>query len=102
MSLLKLKFVKKATKKRKRVGRGNSAGQGGECGRGHKGQRSRSGFKNRFAFAGGQNPLYRRIPKKRGFNNKFKVYYVPINISYLNDNFIEGELVDLDILVKKI
>ena len=52
-----------STSNRKRVGRGNASGYGGECGRGHKGQKSRSGFSRKRGFEGGQNPLYRRIPK---------------------------------------
>ena len=58
-----IKAAKGATKNRKRVGRGNASGFGGECGRGHKGQKSRSGFSRKPGFEGGQNPLYKRIPK---------------------------------------
>ena len=73
-----------STKKRKRVGRGNASGYGGECGRGHKGQKSRSGFSRKRGFEGGQNPLYKRIPKKRGFTNIFKKHYQIINLENLN------------------
>ena len=73
-----------STKTRKRVGRGNASGFGGECGRGHKGQKSRSGFSRKRGFEGGQNPLYRRIPKKRGFTNIFKTKYTIINLENLN------------------
>ena len=73
-----------STKNRKRVGRGNASGFGGECGRGHKGQKSRSGFSRKRGFEGGQNPLYKRIPKKRGFTNIFKTKYTIINLENLN------------------
>ncbi|MEK9726536.1 MAG: 50S ribosomal protein L15 [Candidatus Margulisiibacteriota bacterium] len=72
-----------STKNRKRVGRGNASGYGGECGRGHKGQKSRSGFSRKRGFEGGQNPLYKRIPKKRGFTNIFKIKYKIINLENL-------------------
>ena len=79
-----------STKNRKRVGRGNASGYGGECGRGHKGQKSRSGYSRKRGFEGGQNPLYKRIPKKRGFFNRFKTKYIIINIENLNvDRFSE-------------
>ena len=53
-----------ATRKRKRVGRGENSGLGKTCGRGHKGQKSRSGGSLRPGFEGGQMPLQRRLPKK--------------------------------------
>ena len=57
------------TKNRKstRVGRGIAAGKGKTAGRGTKGQNSRAGSKKMPGFEGGQNPLYKRIPKLRGF-----------------------------------
>ena len=79
-----LKPFENSTKSRKRVGRGNASGYGGECGRGHKGQKSRSGFSRKRGFEGGQNPLYKRIPKKRGFTNLFKTKYQIINIENIN------------------
>lgn len=55
------------TKKSNRVGRGIAAGQGKTAGRGTKGQNSRAGSGKKPGFEGGQNPLYKRIPKLRGF-----------------------------------
>lgn len=49
--------------RKKRKGRGISAGQGASCGFGMRGQKSRSGRPTRPGFEGGQNPLYRRLPK---------------------------------------
>jgi len=57
------------TKSSVRPGRGISAGRGKTAGRGTKGQNSRSGGKRRPGFEGGQNPIFRRIPKKRGFRS---------------------------------
>ena len=86
ISLNTLQPYPNSTKTRKRVGRGNASGYGGECGRGHKGQKSRSGFSRKRGFEGGQNPLYKRIPKKRGFTNIFKTKYRIINVGNLNLN----------------
>ena len=57
----------KRNRSRNRVGRGIAAGQGKTAGRGTKGQNARAGSKKRAGFEGGQNPLYKRIPKLRGF-----------------------------------
>lgn len=70
-------------KKRKRVGRGISAGQGKTAGRGTKGQGARSGGGKGVYFEGGQLPLARRLPYKRGFTNTRKVYYKPLNLRTL-------------------
>lgn len=74
---------------RKRVGRGNGSGHGTYSGRGLKGQKSRSGPGPRTAFEGGQSPLTRKLHVLRGFNNKWKVYYQPVNLSAL-DRFSDG------------
>lgn len=74
---------KGATHAKKRVGRGNSSGHGTYSGKGLKGQKSRSGGKIRQGFEGGQLPLIRRMHVLRGFNNKWKVYYQPVNVSAL-------------------
>ncbi len=69
--------------KKKRVGRGNSSGHGTYSGRGIKGQQSRSGRDLRIGFEGGQNPLIRALSRKKGFTNRFRVEYEPINVSAL-------------------
>jgi large subunit ribosomal protein L15 len=75
-----------ARKKKKRVGRGTSSGHGKTSGRGNKGQNSRQGGGVRPGFEGGQTPLYRRLPKEKGFKNLlFKTHYATINIGELND-----------------
>ena len=69
---------------RKRVGRGNGSGYGTYCGRGVKGQKTRAGFKMRPGFEGGQLPLIKRLPQKRGFVNIFRTTYSIVNIDALN------------------
>ena len=79
-----------AKKKRKRVGRGIAAGQGKTAGRGTKGQGARSGGGKGIYFEGGQLPLARRLPYKRGFTNTRKVYYKPVNLNRLAEIDFEG------------
>ncbi len=67
-------------KNRKRVGRGNGSGHGTFCGRGIKGQKSRSGVQIQRGFEGGQLPIIKRLPRKRGFHNLFRVEYSPVNV----------------------
>ena len=71
-------------KKRKQVGRGNSSGHGTYSGRGCKGQKSRSGYKMIRGFEGGQLPLIKRLPRKRGFTNIFRIEYSTVGINKLN------------------
>jgi len=101
MANMQFKPAKGSVKDRKRRGRGNASGLGGESGRGHKGQKSRSGYSSRPGFEGGQTPLYRKMPKKKGMNNIFKIYYFPVNVSYLNDNFNDGDTVNHAVLFEK-
>ena len=75
--------------KKRRVGRGIAAGQGKTAGRGTKGQKARAGGSIPARFEGGQTPLHVRIPKLRGFKNKFKVEYEIVNLGAI------GHLVEL-------
>ncbi|TET26324.1 MAG: 50S ribosomal protein L15 [Dehalococcoidia bacterium] len=70
-------------KSRKRVGRGDGSGHGTYSGRGCKGQKSRAGYKMRPGFEGGQLPLIKRLPQKRGFTNIFRTEYSTVNIGKL-------------------
>lgn len=76
-----------STQKRKRVGRGTGSGKGKTSTRGTKGQNARSGGGKGPAFEGGQLPLIKRLPKLRGFNNRFKVYYTAVNLDTLEEVF---------------
>jgi large subunit ribosomal protein L15 len=87
MKLHDLRPAEGSTKKRKRVGRGTGSGKGKTSTRGTKGQNSRTGGGVRLTFEGGQLPLVKRLPKLRGFNNRFKVEYVAINLDTLERVF---------------
>ena len=78
---------KGARRRRKRVGRGDAAGGGSYAGRGMKGQKSRSGWRLRPGFEGGQLPLIKGLPMKRGFNNRYKTYYALVNLDTLHERF---------------
>jgi large subunit ribosomal protein L15 len=92
-----LRPVPGSTHKKKRVGRGNASGDGTTAGRGQKGQRSRSGRDLRIGFEGGQIQLTRALSRLRGFNNKFRVEYEPINVSALS-RFDAGSSVNVEVL----
>jgi large subunit ribosomal protein L15 len=85
-----LQPAKGAKKERKRVGRGTGTGQGTYAGRGRKGQRARSGGTKAPYFEGGQLPLVRRLPHKRGFVNIFRVEYAEVNVDRLEQAFDTG------------
>ncbi len=89
MKLHELRPPAGARKRRKRVGRGSAAGQGTYAGRGRKGQGARSGGGKGPYFEGGQLPLVRRLPFKRGFTNIWRVEYAPVNLKRL-DGFESG------------
>ena len=88
-----------ATHSKKRVGRGNSSGQGTYAGKGLKGQKSRSGKKKAYdAFEGGQFPLSRKFHSLRGFNNKWRVPFQPVNLAVL-ERFDAGATVNPESLL---
>ena len=97
MDLSKLCPPKGATKRKKRIGRGEGSGTGVTAGRGHKGQKSRSGYKSKRGFEGGQMPIHRRLPK-RGFHNPFRVEYAVVNLDTLSERFEEGTEVTPELL----
>ena len=67
-----------------RVGRGIAAGKGKTAGRGTKGQKARAGGSIPPWFEGGQTPLHMRIPKLRGFKNRFKIEYEVVNVGAID------------------
>ena len=73
-----------AKRSRKRVGRGDGSGHGTYSGRGLKGQKSRSGPGIHVGFEGGQLPIIKRLPRKRGFINIFRDEYTVVNVGRLN------------------
>ncbi|MGL4589511.1 MAG: 50S ribosomal protein L15 [Mycoplasmatales bacterium] len=86
--------------KEKRLGRGNGSGYGKTAARGENGQNKRSGGGVRPGFEGGQNPLYRRLPK-RGFSNApFKTEYTEVSLSDLN-KLTDGDVVTVELLKER-
>lgn len=82
MRLNEIRPADGAVKKRKRRGCGIGSGHGKTSTRGHKGHKARSGYRVKIGFEGGQQPLYRRIPK-RGFHNSFSKQFESVNIGRL-------------------
>lgn len=101
MKLHDLRPDKGSTKKRTRVGRGIAAGKGKTAGRGTKGQGARSGGGKGPYFEGGQLPLVRRLPFKRGFTNLFRIEYQEVNIKSLEQHFENGDVVTAADLASK-
>lgn len=92
---------KGARRSRKRIGRGDAAGQGSTAGRGMKGQKSRSGRGPRVGFEGGQLPIIKGLPMRRGFNNIFKTHYSLVKLETLEDTFNHGDTVTPQTLVER-
>jgi len=93
MSDFNLHAPEGATKKRRRVGRGQGSGLGTTAGKGNKGQQSRSGGKTYPGFEGSQMPLYRRLPS-RGFTNVFQKEWRIVNLADVEERFAAGDVVD--------
>ena len=91
---------KGARRNRKRVGRGDAAGQGSTAGRGMKGQKSRSGRGPRVGFEGGQLPIIKGLPMRRGFTNIFKTYYSLVKVETL-EHFEAGDVVTPELLAER-
>ena len=99
MKLNDLRPDRGSKKKRKRVGRGTGSGHGKTAGRGTKGQNARSGGGKGPYFEGGQLPLARRLPYKRGFNNPNKVIYQPVNVGDLAGFEPETEITPITLTI---
>jgi large subunit ribosomal protein L15 len=94
-----LKPAEGASTRKKRVGRGD-AGKGGKtAGRGTKGSGARGTVP--AGFEGGQMPLIRRQPKRRGFNNPNKVVFAVVNVARLEEAFEAGAVVDRAALLER-
>lgn len=91
-NLTDLKPNKGANKDRTRVGRGHGSGKGKTAGRGTKGQKSRTGGSIRIGFEGGQLPLQKRMPYKRGFTNIFQTPWEVVNLRSLNSVDVDGPI----------
>jgi large subunit ribosomal protein L15 len=85
MKLHDLRPAEGSHKARTRVGRGIAAGKGKTAGRGTKGQKARTGHGSLPAwFEGGQTPIHVRLPKLRGFKNRFRIEYEIVNVGRLS------------------
>jgi len=96
MNLTDLKPNEGSTHRRKRIGRGIGSGHGKTCGKGHKGDKARGNTKP--GFEGGQTPLHRRLPQRRGFTPLFKKFYAIVNLGDL-ERFENGTTVSPELLV---
>ncbi|MDR3211948.1 MAG: 50S ribosomal protein L15 [Planctomycetota bacterium] len=90
-----------AHKRRHRVGRGAGSGSGKTAGRGQKGLGSRTGANYLRGYVGGQTQLKERLPKI-GFNNAVHTTsYLALNLAFLDQNFADGEVVEIATLRAK-
>lgn len=102
MELEKIALRKNRIKKSKRLGRGYGSGVGGHTvGRGTKGQKSRAGHKSLQFFEGGNVPFFRRMPKYKGFNRKFKIEAEVVSIGTLDKHFESEDTITSETLKKK-
>ncbi|MBO7544372.1 MAG: 50S ribosomal protein L15 [Bacteroidales bacterium] len=112
MKLENLAPAKGATKKSKRIGRGEGSGKGGTATRGTKGAQARAGYEHKIGFEGGQMPIQRRLPKF-GFKNPTRVEYKAVNVAAVqalaeamnvneinNDDFVKAGLASKNDLIK--
>ncbi len=101
MELYKLSKLKGRQKKAKRVGRGMGSGKGSHTtGKGQKGQKSRSGYNLPVGFEGGQVPLFRKMPKSKGFVNSHRQRVVILSLLDLA-KFKDNEKITPEVLSKK-
>jgi len=99
MKLNELPKLKGRTKANKRVGRGGASGKGFHTSaRGMKGQNARNSV--RPGFEGGQNPLYKALPQKKGMKPLRKTVYVAVNVRDLDRKFDDGATVNMESLRK--
>lgn len=97
------------SKKSRRVGRGGKRGT--FSGRGSKGQKSRAGTRIRPGFRGGDNPIWKLFPKKRGASKKVDIKHalfqvrarkpLSVNLEVIEKNYKEGETVSVATLAEK-
>ena len=79
MELNNLQPAAGSTKNTKRLGRGQGSGTGKTAGKGNKGQKARSGYSMKRGFEGGQQPLYKRLPKVGFFSRVTKPYSINVD-----------------------
>jgi large subunit ribosomal protein L15 len=98
LKLHDLKPARGAKTARTRVGRGEGS-KGKTAGRGTKGTKARKGVP--ATFEGGQMPIHMRLPKLKGFRNRFRTEYEIVNVGDINRLFPKGGAIGVDDLVGK-
>ncbi|PZS17579.1 MAG: 50S ribosomal protein L15 [Pseudonocardiales bacterium] len=83
--------------KKTRVGRGEAGARGKTAGRGTKGTKAR--YQVPANFEGGQMPIHMRLPKLKGFRNRFRVEFQVVNVAKLAELFPDGGTIGVDELV---
>ena len=94
MNLHTLKPAPGATKKPKRLGRGESSGKGGTSTKGNKGAQRSASYKTRRGSEGGQMPIHRRLPKV-GFKNINRIDYKVLNVGNIDALVERYELTEI-------
>ncbi len=90
MRLFELGPAPGARRRRRRLARGNAGSGGTYAGRGRKGQKARSGGVKAPYFEGGQLPLVRRLPYRRGFHRLRRMEFAAVNLADLERLFESG------------
>ena len=88
-----------AKKSKTRIGRGIGSGSGKTAGRGTKGQKARRNIQ--LGFEGGQTPMHRRLPHRKGFRNPNHKEFAVVNLDDLHDRFTDGDDVNPETLQSK-
>src|ERR1700710_2793288 len=99
-SLLKVHHLRPADgahTKKTRVGRGEGGKRGKTAGRGTKGTKAR--YQVPVRFEGGQMPIHMRMPKLKGFKNRFRTEYQVVNVGAINRLFPKGGKIGVEELV---
>lgn len=100
-NLSNLKNTTRPTKTVRRVGRGTGSKRGKTSGRGGKGDSARQGYRKRFGYEGGQVPLYRKLPIRGFTRGTFVKPSVAVSLKTLEENYQDGETVNLLTLREK-
>lgn len=99
MNLHELKPAEGSTKRRRRIARGIGSGKGKTATRGTKGQKARRQIP--AWMEGGQTPIHRRLPVKKGFRNINHKEFAIVNLDDLEKHFKAGDEVNAEKLIAK-
>lgn len=101
MKLQDLKPAPGSRRPSKRIGRGVGSGHGVTATKGTKGQKARAGMTVIPGFEGGQIRMIKRLPRRRGFNNPWRVAYEVFNVGFLGERFEAGAEITADLLADR-